>query len=56
MLGPLASSGDDRLSIREPARSRDALAYNIIDVESAPDGKVIETIRDVGNVIRVRVV
>jgi len=25
-------------------------------VESAPDGKVIETIRDVGNVIRVRVV
>ncbi len=37
-------------------RSRDALAYNIIDVESAPDAAVIEAIRGVGNVIRVRVV
>ena len=37
-------------------RSRDALAYNIIDVETAPAEGVIEAIRGVGHVIRVRVV
>ena len=37
-------------------RSRDALAYNIIDVASAPGAGVIEAIRGVEHVIRVRVV
>ena len=37
-------------------RSRDALAYNIIDVESAPADAVIDAIRGVEHVIRVRVV
>lgn len=37
-------------------RSRDALAYNLIDVESAPAGDVIAAIRAVPHVIRVRVV
>jgi D-3-phosphoglycerate dehydrogenase len=36
-------------------RSRDALAYNLIDVESAPGDAVIAAIRKVGHVIRVRV-
>ena len=54
VLGVLADAQVNVLDMSN--RSRDALAYNIIDVESAPDGKVIETIRDVGNVIRVRVV
>ena len=37
-------------------RSRDALAYNLIDVESAPADAVIDAIRGVEHVIRVRVV
>jgi len=37
-------------------RSRDALAYNIIDVASAPDNAVIDAIRAVNGVISVRVV
>ena len=37
-------------------RSRDALAYNLIDVETAPAADVIAAIRAVPHVIRVRVV
>ena len=37
-------------------RSRDALAYNIIDVASVPDNAVIDAIRAVNGVISVRVV
>lgn len=37
-------------------RSRDALAYNIIDVASPPDDAVIEAIRAVDSVVSVRVV
>lgn len=37
-------------------RSRDALAYNIIDVASKPEAAVIDAIRAVDNVISVRVV
>ena len=54
VLGVLADAQVNVLDMSN--RSRDALAYNIIDVESAPDGKVIDAIRGVGNVIRVRVV
>ena len=54
VLGVLADAQVNVLDMSN--RSRDALAYNIIDVESAPGAGVIETIRDVGNVIRVRVV
>ena len=54
VLGVLADAQVNVLDMSN--RSRDALAYNIIDVESVPDGKVIEAIRGVGNVIRVRVV
>ena len=54
VLGVLADAQVNVLDMSN--RSRDALAYNIIDVESAPGGKVIEAIRGVGNVIRVRVV
>ena len=54
VLGVLADAQVNVLDMSN--RSRDALAYNIIDVESAPGAGVIETIRDVGNVSRVRVV
>ena len=37
-------------------RSRGELAYNILDVETKPDDSVIDAIRNVENVIRVRVV
>lgn len=37
-------------------RSRDALAYNIIDVETRPDEATIDAIRAVEHVIRVRVI
>ena len=37
-------------------RSRDTLAYNIIDVATPPDAAVIDAIRNVAHVIRVRVV
>lgn len=37
-------------------RSRDALAYNILDVATRPDDAAIEAIRGVEHVIRVRVV
>ena len=54
VLGVLA---DAQVHVRDMSnRSRDALAYNIIDVESVPDSSVIEAIRGVENVIRVRVV
>ena len=54
VLGVLADAQVNVLDMSN--RSRDALAYNIIDVESAPGAGVIEAIRGVGNVIRVRVV
>ena len=54
VLGVLADAQVNVLDMSN--RSRDALAYNIIDVESAPDSSVIEAIRGVENVIRVRVV
>ena len=54
VLGVLADAQVNVLDMSN--RSRDALAYNIIDVESAPGAGVIEAIRAVGNVIRVRVV
>ena len=54
VLGVLADAQVNVLDMSN--RSRDALAYNIIDVASAPDAKVIDAIRAVGNVIRVRVV
>ena len=54
VLGVLADAQVNVLDMSN--RSRDALAYNIIDVEPAPAGKVIDAIRGVGNVIRVRVV
>lgn len=54
VLGVLAEAQVNVLDMSN--RSRDALAYNIIDVESAPNEGVIEAIRGVGNVIRVRVV
>ena len=54
VLGVLADAQVNVLDMSN--RSRDALAYNIIDVESVPDSSVIEAIRGVGNVIRVRVV
>lgn len=54
VLGVLADAQVNVLDMSN--RSRDALAYNIIDVESAPGADVIEAIRGVGNVIRVRVV
>ena len=37
-------------------RSRDALAYNLIDVASAPDATAIKAIESVAHVIRVRVI
>ena len=54
VLGVLADAQVNVLDMSN--RSRDALAYNIIDVESAPGAGVIEAIRGGGNVIRVRVV
>ena len=54
VLGVLADAQVNVLDMSN--RSRDALAYNIIDVESVPDSSVIEAIRGVENVIRVRVV
>ena len=37
-------------------RSRDTLAYNLIDVASKPDAAAIKAIESVANVIRVRVI
>lgn len=37
-------------------RSRDALAYNLIDVASAPDASAVKAIERVAHVIRVRVI
>ena len=54
VLGVLADAQVNVLDMSN--RSRDALAYNIIDVEPAPGAGVIEAFRGVGNVIRVRVV
>ena len=54
VLGVLADAQVNVLDMSN--RSRDALAYNLIDVESVPDSSVIEAIRGVENVIRVRVV
>ena len=52
VLGVLADAQVNVLDMSN--RSRDALAYNIIDVESAPGAGVIEAIKRVENVIRVR--
>lgn len=52
VLGVLADAQVNVLDMSN--RSRDALAYNIIDVESAPGAEVIEAIKRVENVIRVR--
>ena len=54
VLGVLADAQVNVLDMSN--RSRDALAYNIIDVESAPGAEVIEAIKRVENVIRVRMV
>ena len=52
VLGVLADAQVNVLDMSN--RSRDALAYNIIDVESAPGAEMIEAIKRVENVIRVR--
>ncbi len=54
VLGVLADAQVNVLDMSN--RSRDALAYNLIDVASAPDAAVIDAIRGVAHVIRVRVV
>ena len=54
VLGVLAEA---RVNVLDRSnRSRDALAYNLIDVETAPAADVIAAIRAVPHVIRVRVV
>lgn len=53
----LSALADAKVNVLDMSnRSRDALAYNIIDVASAPDAGVIEAIGKVDGVIRVRVV
>ena len=54
VLGVLAEARVNVLDMSN--RSRDALAYNLIDVETAPAADVIAAIRAVPHVIRVRVV
>ena len=54
VLGVLAEARVNVLDMRN--RSRDAQAYNLIDVETAPAADVIAAIRAVPHVIRVRVV
>ena len=54
VLGVLAEAQVNVLDMSN--RSRDALAYNLIDVETAPAADVIAAIRAVPHVIRVRVV
>ena len=53
----LSALADAKVNVLDMSnRSRDALAYNIIDVETAPDAGVIGAIGKVVGVIRVRVV
>jgi D-3-phosphoglycerate dehydrogenase len=53
----LSALADAKVNVLDMSnRSRDALAYNIIDVETAPDAGVIGAIGKVDGVIRVRVV
>ncbi len=54
VLSVLADAGINVLDMSN--RSRDQLAYNIIDVATAPDQAAIDAIRAVAGVIRVRVV
>ena len=52
VLSALADAGVNVLDMSN--RSREALAYNLIDVASAPEPAVIDAIRRVPHVIRVR--
>ena len=52
VLGVLAEARVNVLDMSN--RSRDALAYNLIDVETAPGAAVIDALRAVPHVIRVR--
>ena len=52
VLGVLAEAQVNVLDMSN--RSRDALAYNLIDVETAPGAAVIDALRAVPHVIRVR--
>lgn len=52
VLSALADAGVNVLDMSN--RSREALAYNLIDVASAPESAVIDAIRRVPHVIRVR--
>ena len=54
VLGVLADAGVNVIDMSN--RSRESLAYNLIDVETAPNEAVIQAIRGVEHVIRVRVV
>jgi len=54
VLGVLAEARVNVLDMSN--RSRDALAYNLIDVETAPGAAVIDALRAVPHVIRVRVI
>ena len=37
-------------------KSRDALAYNLIDIEQEPDAELLEGLRSLDNVMSVRVI
>ena len=37
-------------------KSRDALAYNLIDIEQEPDAELVEGLRSLDNVMSVRVI
>ena len=54
VLGVLAEAQVNVLDMSN--RSRDALAYNLIDVETAPSAAVIDALRAVPHVIRVRAI
>ena len=54
VLGVLAEARVNVLDMSN--RSRDALAYNLIDVETAPGAAVIDALRAVPHVIRVRAI
>ena len=54
VLGVLAEAQVNVLDMSN--RSRDALAYNLIDVETAPGAAVIDALRAVPHVIRVRAI
>ena len=54
VLGVLAEARVNVLDMSN--RSRDALAYNLIDVETAPSAAVIDALRAVPHVIRVRAI